>query len=51
MRLGHEQGRAALYDANGQRLRNLAEETQVRQAAETRVQELEAELRRLRGQS
>ena len=26
--LGHEQGRAALYDASGQRLRNLAEEAQ-----------------------
>ncbi len=63
--LGHEQGRAALYDATGQRLRNLAEEAQVRQAAEARLQEeiearqaaearareLEAELRRLRGES
>jgi len=62
--LGQEDGRVALYNAQGQRLgdyqeveqaRHVAEERvqeveQARKAAEQRVLELEAELRRLRGE-
>jgi Uma2 family endonuclease len=48
--LGQENGRVALHDAQGQRLGDLRAVEQARQAAEQRVQELEAELRRLRGE-
>jgi Uma2 family endonuclease len=54
--LGQEEGRVACYDTQGNRLGDYAEMAQARQAeeqaraaAEERVRQLEAELRRLRG--
>jgi Uma2 family endonuclease len=50
--LGLEEELAVCYDADtGERLRDYSEEQQAREAAEQRVRELEAELRRLRGQT
>ena len=40
--LGQEEGRAALYDATGKRLRNFAEEVQAGKESEARAQESEA---------
>ncbi len=40
--LGQEEGRAALYDANGNRLRSFSEEVQTRKTAEARAEGAEA---------
>lgn len=47
--LGQEDGRLVCYDEQGDRLGDYTEVTQARAEAEQRVKELEAELRRLRG--
>jgi colicin import membrane protein len=48
--LGTEDGLVACYDTEGRRLENYTEVSEARAAAEQRALELEAELRRLRGE-
>jgi colicin import membrane protein len=47
MWLGHENGRAALYDEAGERIGDYTEVVREKETAERRIRELEAELRKL----
>jgi Uma2 family endonuclease len=49
--LGVEDGQAVCYDANGKRIGTYTEQATARQKAEKRIKQLEADLRRLKGEA